>query len=47
MHTVQEYRHHAEECRKLALSVKLEWRATFEQMAQTWEKLAKLRQHVR
>ena len=46
MRTVQEYRHHAEECHKLAQSVKeSEWRGTFEQMAQTWEMLANLRQH--
>ena len=37
MRTVQEYQHHAEECLKLALSVKPEWRATFEQMVQTWD----------
>jgi hypothetical protein len=45
MRTVQEYRQHADECRKFAQSVgEPRWRATLEQMAQTWETLAKMRE---
>jgi hypothetical protein len=46
MGSVQEYRRHAEECHEQAQSVKgPEWRAAlFEQMAQAWETLARLRQ---
>jgi hypothetical protein len=45
MRAVAEYRIHAEECRKLAklMAVPAD-RNAFEEMAQTWEILAKLRE---
>jgi hypothetical protein len=45
MRAIAEYRKHAEECRKLArfMAVPADKNA-FEEMAQTWEMLAKLRQ---
>jgi hypothetical protein len=48
MRAIAEYRKHAEECRKLAKLVTVPVdQNTFEQMAQTWEMLAKLRQGSR
>ena len=45
MRAIAEYRKHAEECRKLAKLVTVPVdKNRFEQMAQTWEMLAKLRQ---
>jgi hypothetical protein len=45
MRAIAEYRKHAEECRKLAKLVTVPVdKNTFEEMAQTWEMLAKLRQ---
>jgi hypothetical protein len=43
MHTVAEYSKHAEECRKLAdLTSNPEDKKVFEDIAQTWERLADL-----
>lgn len=45
MRIVAEYRRNAEECRKLAkLLTKAEDKRALEQMAETWEKLAVLRE---
>jgi hypothetical protein len=45
LRTVNEYRNNAEECRKLAkLMSRPDDRKTLEQMALTWEKLAKDRE---
>jgi len=43
---VEEYSKHAEECRKLAdLTAKPEDKRVFEDLAQTWKRLADLRKH--
>ena len=45
MRTAAEYRRHAEDCRMMAkLMVVPADKKAFEEMAQTWEMLAKLRQ---
>jgi hypothetical protein len=44
MRTVAEYLQNAEECRNLAKLLTTEEKEALEQMAQTWEKLAKQRE---
>jgi hypothetical protein len=45
MHTLADYLKHAEECRRLAESmVALEDKRVFRELAQTWERLARIRQ---
>jgi hypothetical protein len=46
VHAVEEYSKHAEECRKLAdLTAKPEDKRVFEDLAQTWKRLADLRKN--
>ncbi len=46
MHSVAEYIKHAEECRKLAvLTANPKDKKVFEDIAQTWERLAELSKH--
>ena len=45
MRTVEQYRHIAERCRKLGhQATPPDWRGVLESIAQTWEKLANLRE---
>jgi hypothetical protein len=45
MHTVEQYRRNAEQCRRVAQeATPPDWGIVLEDMARTWEKLAKLRE---